>query len=123
MSHQLLSKRIGEVGVGYGIYFRIREYPDALLSGMPARQKLRRQAIAGGRRKIKRHPFSQRETPPFYGRGGCHYPVPVHKQKPFKSYSEQKLSVAEKAAQEVLSLPVHPDLTIKDMETIVKALI
>jgi dTDP-4-amino-4,6-dideoxygalactose transaminase len=56
---------------------------------------------------------------------GCmvYYPVPVHQQ----TYYTQKLGYAvslpeaERAAKEVLSLPVHPALSQADLETIVQA--
>lgn len=55
---------------------------------------------------------------------GIHYPTPIHKQPYYKKlgYSKQYLPNAEKAAKEVLSLPVHPEVTIKDMNFICKTL-
>ena len=52
-----------------------------------------------------------------------HYPVPIHKQKVYQNlgYSDH-LPVSEKAAQEVLSLPVHQSLTKKDLYYIVSAI-
>ena len=55
---------------------------------------------------------------------GVYYPVPIHKQ----TYYVQKLNYnqtvpeAEKAAAEVLSLPIHPALSQADLETIVQAI-
>ncbi|HLZ59292.1 MAG TPA: DegT/DnrJ/EryC1/StrS family aminotransferase [Ktedonosporobacter sp.] len=53
-----------------------------------------------------------------------HYPRPIH-QQPF--YMEQGLSaslpIAEQAAREVLSLPVHPALSQDDLATIVREVI
>lgn len=52
---------------------------------------------------------------------GVYYPVPIHKQ----TYYTQELGYniglpeAERAAAEVLSLPVHPGLSAADLETIV----
>ncbi len=52
---------------------------------------------------------------------GVYYPVPIHKQ----TYYTQELGYnntlpeAERAAAEVLSLPVHPGLGASDLETIV----
>ena len=69
-------------------------------------------------RKIKRHPDSLRETPPFYGQGGCHYPVPLHGQKAFRFLNKTDAPISEKIANEVLSLPIHPDLSLKDLELI-----
>jgi perosamine synthetase len=52
---------------------------------------------------------------------GVFYPVPVHQQK----YMEDKvgkvtLPVSEQLAKEVISLPVHPQVSQADLETIVK---
>lgn len=55
---------------------------------------------------------------------GVYYPVPVHKQTFYMGelgYS-QTLPNAERAAAEVLSLPVHPALTQADLETIVETI-
>ncbi|HEY9246947.1 MAG TPA: DegT/DnrJ/EryC1/StrS family aminotransferase, partial [Candidatus Methanoperedens sp.] len=54
---------------------------------------------------------------------GIYYPLPIHKQ-PFyiaQGYDES-LPVAEKAAAEVLSLPVHPGVSRDDLDTIYRAL-
>ncbi len=52
-----------------------------------------------------------------------YYPVPVHKQNYYvKDLGyEVSLPVTEKAATEVLSLPIHPALSHTDLETIVSA--
>jgi hypothetical protein len=50
---------------------------------------------------------------------GMFYPVPNHRLKPFQSSVE--LPETEHAAQECLSLPVHPSLTQEDLERIVAA--
>jgi dTDP-4-amino-4,6-dideoxygalactose transaminase len=52
---------------------------------------------------------------------GVHYAVPVHKQPFYQELGyEQDLPNAERAAREVLCLPVHPSLTDMDLETIVR---
>jgi dTDP-4-amino-4,6-dideoxygalactose transaminase len=54
---------------------------------------------------------------------GVYYPVPVHEQSYYTealNYS-QRLPEAERAAAEVLSLPVHPALSPADLESIVSA--
>ncbi len=52
---------------------------------------------------------------------GVYYPVPIHKQTYYVNDLgyDQTLPEAEKAAAEVLSLPVHPALSSADLETIV----
>jgi dTDP-4-amino-4,6-dideoxygalactose transaminase len=49
---------------------------------------------------------------------GVYYPLPVHKQKPYKNFKHLDLSVADKAATEVLSLPINPSLSKNDLEKI-----
>lgn len=51
---------------------------------------------------------------------GIFYPVPAHKQEYMRELAgEYHLPVAEKLAKEVISLPVHPQLSQVDLETIV----
>lgn len=52
---------------------------------------------------------------------GVYYPVPVHKQTLYMNELGYSLSLpeSEKAAAEVLSLPVHPGLSSTDLEEIV----
>jgi perosamine synthetase len=53
---------------------------------------------------------------------GIHYPLPIHQQPVYRDLGyRDHLPVAERAAQEVLSLPVHPSLTEADLEHIVRA--
>jgi dTDP-4-amino-4,6-dideoxygalactose transaminase len=53
-----------------------------------------------------------------------YYPLPVHKQVLYQSLNyNDHLPNSEKAAEEVLSLPVHPSVTEKDLEYIVNCLI
>jgi dTDP-4-amino-4,6-dideoxygalactose transaminase len=73
--------------------------------------------VAGGRRDAVLEGLKER------GIGtGVYYPVPVHKQRVYleRGY-EERLPEAERAAEEVLSLPVHPGLSGADLETIVTA--
>ncbi len=52
---------------------------------------------------------------------GIYYPVPVHKQVAYQKLGYQDhLPVAEEAAQQVLSLPVHPMLSQADLGKIVE---
>jgi dTDP-4-amino-4,6-dideoxygalactose transaminase len=52
-----------------------------------------------------------------------YYPVPVHRQQIYLDlgYDKQTFPESERAAREVLSLPVHPGLSQEDLETIVAA--
>jgi len=53
---------------------------------------------------------------------GVYYPLPVHKQRVYveRGY-DGTFPEAERAAKEVLSLPVHAGLSSADLETIVAA--
>src|SRR3989344_4823715 len=52
---------------------------------------------------------------------GIHYPFPIHRQKAygFLGYKKGELPATERAAKEVLSLPVFPELTDKELRSIV----
>lgn len=55
---------------------------------------------------------------------GVYYPVPIHQQTYYTQALgyNQALPEAEKAAEEVLSLPVHPGLSQDDLNTIVNTI-
>lgn len=52
---------------------------------------------------------------------GIHYPIPVHLQKCMKElgYKKGDFPIAEKYAKEILSLPIFPELTEKEVKYIV----
>ncbi|HXG21591.1 MAG TPA: DegT/DnrJ/EryC1/StrS family aminotransferase [Methylomirabilota bacterium] len=52
---------------------------------------------------------------------GVHYPSPLHRQPAWRKYYRQALSLpnAERAAQEILSLPVFPDLTSQEIDAVI----
>jgi dTDP-4-amino-4,6-dideoxygalactose transaminase len=52
-----------------------------------------------------------------------YYPVPVHEQQLYREmgYGDERFPESERAAKQVLSLPVHPGLSQGDLETIVQA--
>jgi UDP-2-acetamido-2-deoxy-ribo-hexuluronate aminotransferase len=53
---------------------------------------------------------------------GVHYPRCLHQQPVFEElYGPAHLPVAEKLAQSILALPVHPLLTDAELERIVAA--
>lgn len=47
---------------------------------------------------------------------GIHYPVPCHKQPPLASFAAEPLPASEDAAAEVLSLPLYPHLTPRQVD-------
>lgn len=52
-----------------------------------------------------------------------YYPLPIHKQKLYQELGYKDfLPVAEKLSKEVLSLPVHPNLTKEDLSLIVESI-
>jgi len=42
---------------------------------------------------------------------GVHYPIPCHQQEPYRKFAAGPLPVAEQAASDILSLPVFPHIT------------
>jgi dTDP-4-amino-4,6-dideoxygalactose transaminase len=53
---------------------------------------------------------------------GIHYPVPLHLQEAYKSlgYSKGSFPVAERCAEEIVSLPMFSELTQEQIEKVVK---
>lgn len=56
--------------------------------------------------------------------GGIHYPVPIHLLPAFKDlgYKNGDFPVTEKAAQEIISLPMYPELTEEKINYVVDAI-
>lgn len=54
-----------------------------------------------------------------------HYPIPVHLQESYQEFRNQScyLPVTEKLAQEIVSLPLYPELTEQEIEYIIKTVI
>jgi dTDP-4-amino-4,6-dideoxygalactose transaminase len=50
-----------------------------------------------------------------------HYPVPCHRQVPYRPYADGPLPHAERAADEVLSLPMFPHMTDGQVERVCDA--
>ena len=55
---------------------------------------------------------------------GIHYPIPVHLQRAYQflGYERGAFPVAEKCAQEFLSLPMYPELDALQIQTVVRQL-
>lgn len=53
---------------------------------------------------------------------GVHYPVPCHKQPPLLRLADRPLPVAEQAAGEVLSLPMFPHMTGRQVDCVCESL-
>ncbi len=53
-----------------------------------------------------------------------HYPIPLHLQKAYEylGYKQGDFPHAEAAAERILSLPMHPDLTKKQVDFVVKTM-
>jgi dTDP-4-amino-4,6-dideoxygalactose transaminase len=49
-----------------------------------------------------------------------HYPFPVHRQPAYRS--KVKLKVSEACADEVLSLPMYPELSLKEVRTVIRVI-
>jgi dTDP-4-amino-4,6-dideoxygalactose transaminase len=56
---------------------------------------------------------------------GIHYPIPIHQQKAYSdlAYSPGAFPVTERAAQQVLSLPMFPELSPQDIDRVVDAIV
>jgi dTDP-4-amino-4,6-dideoxygalactose transaminase len=56
---------------------------------------------------------------------GIHYPVPVHLQKPYRtmSFKEGDFPVTERAAAQVLSLPMYPGLSLAQQNRVVEEIV
>jgi dTDP-4-amino-4,6-dideoxygalactose transaminase len=53
---------------------------------------------------------------------GVHYPVPCHRQPPLRQFADGPLPVAERAAGELLSLPMFPHMTNGQVDLVCEAL-
>jgi dTDP-4-amino-4,6-dideoxygalactose transaminase len=54
---------------------------------------------------------------------GIHYPIPVHLQKASEQYGYERgaLPVTEAAAEQIVSLPMYPELTEQQLQRVVEA--
>ncbi|AYF43042.1 aminotransferase [Halobacteriovorax sp. BALOs_7] len=51
-----------------------------------------------------------------------HYPIPIHKQKAYKEISNLHLPITESLHNKVLSIPIDPNLTVKDIDQIIESI-
>ncbi|MFN9869577.1 MAG: DegT/DnrJ/EryC1/StrS family aminotransferase, partial [Pseudanabaena sp.] len=54
-----------------------------------------------------------------------HYPVPIHLQESYQEFSSQShyLSVTEKIVNEIVSLPIYPEITEQEIEYIINTVL
>ena len=57
------------------------------------------------------------------GPDGSYYPLPVHRQAAYlkQDYGEISLPVTEQVADEVISLPMYPELTREQIDYVARA--
>jgi dTDP-4-amino-4,6-dideoxygalactose transaminase len=53
---------------------------------------------------------------------GIHYPIPCHRQPAFSAAAPPSLPVAERAAEHILSLPMFPHLSHRQIRFVIGAL-
>ena len=49
-----------------------------------------------------------------------HYPIPPHKQECYKKWNHISLPITEKIAEEELSIPIGPTISLKETEIVIK---
>jgi dTDP-4-amino-4,6-dideoxygalactose transaminase len=54
---------------------------------------------------------------------GIHYPVPCHRQEPFAPYATDRLPVTERAARQVVSLPMFPTITRTQIDRVCESVL
>lgn len=75
---------------------------------------------------VVRHPERDRLREDLAARGvgtGLHYPVPCHLQAPFAECPRTALDVCERAATDLLSLPMFPHMTSAQVDHVVEHLV
>ena len=49
-----------------------------------------------------------------------HYPIPIHKQKAYEEYENLNLPIAERIHSKVISIPLYPNIDIKDQDFVIE---
>lgn len=111
------ARRYGELFAQAGLVEKGRVRPPAVRED--ARHVFHQYTIRAERRDELRAWLQERQIG-----SGVYYPVPLHLQKCFAELGgrEGQLPVCEKAALEVLSLPVYPELTSEQIERVAGAI-
>ena len=52
-----------------------------------------------------------------------YYPIPLSKQKGYAAYPSAPTPVTERVCETVISLPMHPDLTRADQDSVIAAVL
>ncbi len=53
---------------------------------------------------------------------GIHYPVPCHEQGAYLEWADAPCPVASQAAKQIVSLPLHPHMTVDEVDRVCEAL-
>ena len=54
---------------------------------------------------------------------GIHYPLPVHLQPAYKEkFRSEDLIITEKISKKIISLPLYPELTLKELKTVTECI-
>lgn len=75
---------------------------------------------------VVRHPERDRLQEGLAERGidaKVHYPVPVHRQEPFEPFVDRELPVTDRVCSEILSLPVYPELTDEQRQSVIDGVV
>lgn len=54
---------------------------------------------------------------------GIYYPIPIHRQKVYKTMVSAQLPYTERVSKEALSLPIHPFITKADIRRVASAIV
>jgi UDP-2-acetamido-2-deoxy-ribo-hexuluronate aminotransferase len=110
--------RRGEIGRRYDALLHDRAPSVSLLSVRPDRTSVYAQYTVLARDRARLESELNGQGVPT----AVHYPVPLHRQPAYARYGlDARLSVSEKIADQVISLPMYPDLPEEIQERIASA--